>query len=146
MGSGTFGGCPLSDVLFTSTELYLPSSWIFAYSLSSSTSIVFCIIEACLSMDCVLQAERLLPILTVPYYCNSSPCSSTIVLHMVTDAAKSCLATAGDTPTIQQTRCPHSAQHVVVDYVIHNAPDSFAGLRHLDAATRTWLTELHIYI
>ncbi len=33
-------------------------------------------------------------------------------------------------------------QHVVVDCVIHKAPDGFAGLRRLDAATRTWLKEL----
>ena len=30
-------------------------------------------------------------------------------------------------------------QHVVVDNVIHAAPDGFAGLRRLEAATRMWL-------
>ena len=30
--------------------------------------------------------------------------------------------------------------------VIHNAPGGFAGLRRLDAATRTWLKELNIDI
>ena len=45
--------------------------------------------------------------------------------------------------------CGHptqSVQHVVVDCVIHNAPGGFAGLRHLDAATRTWSKELNIDI
>ena len=32
-----------------------------------------------------------------------------------------------------------SVQHVVVDCVIHKAPDDFAGLIRLDSATRTWL-------
>ena len=31
---------------------------------------------------------------------------------------------------------------MVVDSVIQKAPDGFAGLRRLDAATRTWLEEL----
>ena len=39
-----------------------------------------------------------------------------------------------------------SVQHVVVECVIHNAPDGFAGLRSLDAATRTWLEELNVDI
>ena len=45
--------------------------------------------------------------------------------------------------------CGHltqSVQHVVVDCVIHNAPDGFAGLCRQDAATRTLLKDLKIYI
>ena len=47
--------------------------------------------------------------------------------------------------------CGHltqSVQNVVVDCVImiHMAPDGVAGLRRLDAATRTWLKELNIDI
>ena len=41
--------------------------------------------------------------------------------------------------------CGHLTQsvpYVVVDYVIHRAPDGFAGLCSPDAATRTWLKEL----
>ena len=41
--------------------------------------------------------------------------------------------------------CGHitqSVQHVVVDCMIHN--DGFAGLRCLDAATRSWLEDLNI--
>ena len=37
-----------------------------------------------------------------------------------------------------------SVQHVVVDCMIHKAPDGFAGLRHPDAATRFWLEDLNI--
>ena len=39
-------------------------------------------------------------------------------------------------------RLTQPVQHVVVDCVIHKDPDGFAGLRRLDAATRTWLKEL----
>ena len=39
-----------------------------------------------------------------------------------------------------------SVQHVVVHCVKHKAPDGFAGLRRLDAATRTSLKELNIDI
>ena len=39
-----------------------------------------------------------------------------------------------------------SVQHVVVHCVIHKAPDCFAGLRRLDAATRSWLKELKYLI
>ena len=39
-----------------------------------------------------------------------------------------------------------SVQHVVVDCVIHKAPEDFSGLRRQDAATRTWLKELNIDI
>ena len=45
--------------------------------------------------------------------------------------------------------CGHitqSVQHVVVDCMIHNAPDGFAGLRRPDAATRSWLKDLNIEI
>ena len=43
--------------------------------------------------------------------------------------------------------CGHptqSVQHVVVECVIHMAPEGFAGLHRLDVATRTWLKELNI--
>ena len=43
-------------------------------------------------------------------------------------------------------RLTQAVQHVVVDCVIHKAPDGFAGFRRLDAATRTWLKELNIAI
>ena len=36
-------------------------------------------------------------------------------------------------------RLTQSVQHVVVDSVIHKAPDGVAGVHRLDAATRTWL-------
>ena len=39
-----------------------------------------------------------------------------------------------------------SVQYVVVDCVIPKTPDGFAGLRRLDAATRTWLEEQNIDI
>ena len=45
--------------------------------------------------------------------------------------------------------CGHttqSVQHVVVDCMIHKAPDGFAGLRRPDAATRSWLKDLNIEI
>ena len=45
--------------------------------------------------------------------------------------------------------CGHttqSAQHVVVDCMIHKAPDGVAGLRRPDAATRSWLEDLNIEI
>ena len=45
--------------------------------------------------------------------------------------------------------CGHitqSVQHVVVDCMIHKAPDGFAGLRCPDAATRSWLEDLNIEI
>ena len=45
--------------------------------------------------------------------------------------------------------CGHttqSVQHVVVDCMIHKAPDGFAGLRRPDAATRSWLKYLNIEI
>ena len=45
--------------------------------------------------------------------------------------------------------CGHitqSVQHVVVNCMIHKTPDGFAGLRRLDAATRTWLKELNLDI
>ena len=45
--------------------------------------------------------------------------------------------------------CGHitqSVQHVVVDGMIHKAPDGFAGLRCPDAATRSWLEDLNIEI
>ncbi len=45
--------------------------------------------------------------------------------------------------------CGHitqSVQHVVVDCMIHKAPDGFAGLRCPDAATRYWLQDLNIEI
>ena len=45
--------------------------------------------------------------------------------------------------------CGHitqSVQHVVVDCMIHKAPDGFAGLRCPDAATRFWLEDLNIEI
>ena len=45
--------------------------------------------------------------------------------------------------------CGHitqSVQHVVVDCMIHKAPDGFAGLRRPDAATRSWLEDLNIDI
>ena len=45
--------------------------------------------------------------------------------------------------------CGHitqSVQHVVVDCMIHMAPDGFAGLRCPDAATRSWLEDLNIEI
>ena len=41
---------------------------------------------------------------------------------------------------------PQSVQHVVVDCVIHKAPDGFADFRRLDAATRSWLEDLNIDI
>ena len=34
----------------------------------------------------------------------------------------------------------------LLDCMIHKAPNDFAGLRRLDAATRTWLKELNIDI
>ena len=45
--------------------------------------------------------------------------------------------------------CGHitqSVQHVVIDCMIHKAPDGFAGLRCPDAATRSWLGDLNIEI
>ena len=39
-----------------------------------------------------------------------------------------------------------SVQHVVVDCMIHKAPDGFAGLRRPDATTRYWLEDLNINI
>ena len=39
-----------------------------------------------------------------------------------------------------------SVQHVVVDCMIHTAPDGFAGLRRPDATTRSWLEDLNINI
>ena len=53
----------------------------------------------------------------------------------------------GDTMKLWDTRVGYmcmtqSVHHLVVDCVIHKAPDGFAGLRRLDAATRTWLKEL----
>ena len=45
--------------------------------------------------------------------------------------------------------CGHitqSVQHVVVDCMIHKAPDGVAGLRCPDAATRSWLEDLNIEI
>ena len=45
--------------------------------------------------------------------------------------------------------CGHitqSVQHVVVDCMVHKAPDGFAGLRRPDAATRSWLEDLNIEI
>ena len=45
--------------------------------------------------------------------------------------------------------CGHiteSVPHVVVDCMIHKAPDGFAGLRCPDAATRYWLQDLNIEI
>ena len=41
---------------------------------------------------------------------------------------------------------PTVVQHVVVDCMIHKAPDGFAGLRCPDAATRSWLKDLNIEI
>ena len=45
--------------------------------------------------------------------------------------------------------CGHttqSVQHVVIDCMIHKAPDGFAGLRRPDAATRSWLKDLNFEI
>ena len=45
--------------------------------------------------------------------------------------------------------CGHMSQsvhHVVVDCVTHKASHGFAGLRRLDAATRTCLKELNVDI
>ena len=45
--------------------------------------------------------------------------------------------------------CGHitqSVQHVVVDCMIHKAPDGFVGLRCPDAATKYWLEDLNIEI
>ena len=45
--------------------------------------------------------------------------------------------------------CGHitqSVQHVVVDCMIHKAPDDFAVLHRLDAASGTWLKELKMDI
>ena len=45
--------------------------------------------------------------------------------------------------------CEHttqSVQHVVVDGMMHKAPDGFAGLRCPDAATRYWLEDLGLNI
>ena len=45
--------------------------------------------------------------------------------------------------------CGHitqSVQHVVIDCMIHKAPDDFAVLRRLDAASGTWLKELKMDI
>ena len=39
-----------------------------------------------------------------------------------------------------------SVQHVVVDRVTHKAPEGFAGLRRLDAATRTCFIKINIAI
>ena len=39
-----------------------------------------------------------------------------------------------------------SVQHVVVDCMIHKAPDGFTGLRDPDAATRSSLEDLNIDI
>ena len=39
-----------------------------------------------------------------------------------------------------------SVQHVVVDCMIHKAPDGFAVLGRPDAATRSWLQDLNIEI
>ena len=39
-----------------------------------------------------------------------------------------------------------SVKHVVVHCVVHKVPDCYAGLRRLDAATRTWLKELKYLI
>ena len=43
--------------------------------------------------------------------------------------------------------CGHitqSVQHVVIECMIHKAPDDFAGLRCPDAATRSWMEDLNI--
>ena len=45
--------------------------------------------------------------------------------------------------------CGHitqSVQHVVVDCMIHKAPDGFAGLRDPDAATMSWLEDLNFRV
>ena len=49
----------------------------------------------------------------------------------------------------KELSCGHitqSVQHVVVDCMIHKAPDGFAGLRCPDAATRSWLEDINIEI
>ena len=46
----------------------------------------------------------------------------------------------------QESDTLQSVQHVVVDCMIHKAPDGFAGLRRQDAATRYWLEDLNIDI
>ena len=47
-------------------------------------------------------------------------------------------------PPPMPTCRPTLQQHVVVDCMIHKAPDGFAGLRRPDAATMYWLKDLNI--
>ena len=58
----------------------------------------------------------------------------------------SALCVLPDDVLCQFQHLAQSVQHVVVDCVIHKAPEGFAGLRRQDAATRTWLKELNIDI
>ena len=43
-------------------------------------------------------------------------------------------------------RTPEQLVHVVVDCGRHKAPDGFAGLCRIGAATMTWLKELNVDI
>ena len=53
---------------------------------------------------------------------------------------------AQESATCAYGHITQSVQHVVVDCMIHKAPGGFAGLRHPDAATRSWLKDLNIEI
>ena len=65
------------------------------------------------------------------------------------DVALRVLATQWNSGVLKSRPCAcghitQSVQHVVVDCMIHKAPDDFAGLCCPDAATRSWLEDLYI--
>ena len=86
-------------------------------------------------------------------FLHTSTCCCTVMYEMnsIINIVVYCVNPMKPWDTQESARCTcghlsQPLQQVVVDCMLHNAHDRFAGLRRLDAATRTWLRELYIGI
>ena len=89
------------------------------------------------------------------WFYESDTCHACLLMWVKLNRLRCGTARVGDTLKLWGAQdsatcaCGHitqSVQHVVVDCMIHKAPDGFAGLRRPDAATMSWLKDLNIEI